>query len=361
MGLIPAVCGQSVSTGRAMLRVCPQEASRRLIPGAACADPSDMEIAPDGAIRGEVRLAGHQRVSHGLYRPQTPDLEAWGNFLKDLAALRLVLPADAAFTHVTGARLLGWNLPAIPEQVPHFAAVRSANRPRRPGLVCSRLTHESEVRMVHGLRVDAPAEILLRAARDLGDLDLAILVDSAVRRGDVSDAEIQEVLASRRPGTRRLREVWGSRDARSESAGETLLRCFHRVMDVPTRSQVDIHDDRGRFLCRADLLVVGTTSIHEYDGAIHRDKNVHRRDLRRERALADTAYVRRGFTLDDLVNHAAVLMHELDRLLDRPHQARRLRAWRALIDDSLYSEIGRERVMNRWHRSTDPVHWARTA
>lgn len=320
-----------------------------------------MEIGPDGAIRGEVRLAGHQRVSHGLYRPQTPELESWENFLKDLAALRLVLPADAAFTHVTGARLLGWDVPALPEQVPHFAAVRSANRPRRPGLICSRLTHESKVRLVHGLPIDAPAEILLRAARDLGDLDLAIMVDSAARRGDVSAAEIAEVLASKRPGTRRLRDVWNSRDARSESAGETLLRWFHRVMGVPTRSQVEIHDAQGRFVCRADLLVVGTTSVHEYDGAVHRDKKVHRRDLRRERALAATSYVRRGFTLDDLLNHAAVLMHELDRLLDRPHQARRLRAWRALIDDSLYSETGRDRVMNRWYRSTDPVNWARTA
>ncbi|GAA4097976.1 hypothetical protein GCM10023066_41700 [Nocardioides kongjuensis] len=320
-----------------------------------------MKIGPDGAVRGEVRTAGNQRVAHGLFRPEAVGLSPWENFLRDLSALRLVLPHDAVFTHVTGARVLGWDLPALPEQVPYFAAVRGDNRPRRPGLICSRLTHGSTVLTVHGLPVDAPVEILLRSARDLSDLDLAIMVDSAVRLGHVTDADLQEVLASTRPGVRRLRRVWRDRNPRSESAGETLLHWFHMVMEIPTQPQVDIFDDQGTFVCRADLLVSGRLDIHEYDGEVHRDKNVHRRDLRRERALANTPYVRRGFTLDDLVNHSALLMHELDRVLGRPHRPRRLRAWRALVTDSLYSETGRARVMNRWYRSTTPIDWAGTA
>jgi hypothetical protein len=320
-----------------------------------------MEIGPDGAIRGEVRVVGHQRVLHGLYRVATPELSPWDNFLRDLGALRLVLPDDAAYTHVTAARLRGWDLPALPEKTPFFAAVRTDNRPRRPGLICSRLTHDSDVDLVYGLRVDAPAEILLRAARDLGELDLAIMVESAVRLNDVDEDAIQEVLSSKRPGTSVLRRAWERRNPRSESPGETILHKFHQVMQVATRSQVEIFDDDGLFLCRADLVVVGTTSLHEYDGEIHRDKTAHRRDLRRERALSATPYVRRGFTLDDLLNHPATLMHELDRLLDRPHRTQRLRAWRTLIGDSLYSESGRSRVMNRWYRSTDSTDWARTA
>lgn len=320
-----------------------------------------MKIGPDGAIRGEVRAPGNQRVAHGLYRLETPHLTPWANFLRDLSALLLVLPPGAVYTHVTAARLLGWQVPVLPEQVPHFAAVRGDCRPRRPGLICSRLTHQARPRIVHGLPVDEPAEILLRAARDFGDLDLAVMVDSAAHLGHVDEAAIKKVLASKRPGTRRLRRVWKSRSSLAESAGETLLRKFHDAMDVPTEAQVDIHDESGRFVCRADLVVVGTLNIHEYDGGVHREPSVHRRDLRRERALASTAYVRRGYTLDDLLNHAATLMHELDRVLDRPHQAERLRRWRALVDDSLYSETGRARVMNRWYRSTTPVDWAGTA
>jgi len=320
-----------------------------------------MEIGPDGAIRGEVRAVGHQRVAHGLYRVETPELSSWENFLLDLSALRLVLPSSAAFTHVTGARLRGWDLPALPEKVPFFAAVREDSRPRRPGVICSRLTHPSKVDLVHGLPVDEPAEIVLRAARDLGEVDLAIMLESAVRLRDLDEEVLEEVLASRRPGTRLLRRVWERRNARSESPGETLLHKFHQVMEVKTEPQVDIVDDQGRFVCRADLLVSGTTSLHEYDGEIHRDKDVHRRDLRRERALSSTPYVRRGYTLDDLLNHPAALMHELDRLLGRGHRPQRLTAWRTLIGDSLYSQAGRARVMNRWYRSTNPTDWSRTA
>lgn len=320
-----------------------------------------MQLGSDGAIRGEVRLSGHQRLAHGLYRVETAHLSDRANLLLDLAGLLLVLPAGAVYTHITAADLLGWQLPKLPEQVPRFAAVRGPHHTRRPGLICSRLTHDSETWEVAGLPVDAPAEILLRAARDLGDLDLAIMVDSAARLGHVTDESMADVLTSRRPGVRRLTRVWQSRDARSESAGETLLRKFHDAMDVPTRSQVDLFDDDGRFVARADLLVTGTTQVHEYDGAVHREAGVHKRDLRRERALASTSYTRRGYTLDDLLNHDIVVMHELDRMLGRTRQARRLRVWRSMVGDSLYSQAGRDRVMNRWYRSTTPTEWARTA
>lgn len=319
-----------------------------------------MEVGPDGAIRGEVRVAGHQRVLHGLYRPETPELSERANFLLDLSALALILPGGAKFTHVTGARLLGWKLPNLPEHVPFFVAVRDSKRPRRPGLICARLTHESGGLVVDGLPVEAPEEILLRAARDLGDLDLAIMVDSAVRLGHVNEELMAPVLNSRRPGVRRLARVWAGRDGKAESPGETLLRKFHDAMEVPTRSQVDIVVD-GRFVARADLLVTGTRNLHEYDGAGHRRASTHRKDLRRERAIAAASYTRRGYTLDDLLNHPAVLMHEFDSLLGRSHQVRRLRVWRSMVGDSLYSETGRARIMNRWYRSTNPVEWARTA
>ncbi len=65
--------------------------------------------------------------------------------VRDLKAFLLVLPQGAVFTHVTAARLLGWQLPRLPEQVPVFAAVRTKdNRPRRPGLICSRLVRDPQ-------------------------------------------------------------------------------------------------------------------------------------------------------------------------------------------------------------------------
>lgn len=323
---------------------------------------TDEQADEDVPIRGEVRLVDHRRVSHGLFRKLRDDLSPDQEFRRDLEAYLLVLPKGAVFTHVTGARLLGWQLPKLPEQVPVFAAVQGDSpRPRRHGLVCSRLVREPRPVKRVDLPVDAPEEILLRAARDLGLLDLVILIDSARHAGDLDDERMREILASRRPGVRMLRTAWELSSELAESGGETAMRLFHDSMDVPVQPQVDLFDDNGLFIGRADLLVTGTYQVHEYDGEHHRNKTQHRTDLRRERGWAGTPYVRRGFVLDDLLNHPLVVMHELDRAMERPHDLRRVERWRRVVNNSLYSEQGRQRVMNRWRRQSGLIDWSRTA
>jgi hypothetical protein len=320
-------------------------------------------VTPDDEpIRGEIRVRGFRRVSHGLFVTERPGLSPEDEFLRDLRAWCLVLPDGAVFTHLTAARLLGWRLPHLSNPVPVFAAVHGRERrPRRPGLICSRLVtteHGSDARSVQGLPVDAPEEILLRAARDLSHLDLVVLLDSARALGHVDPDRMATVLASRRPGTRALAAAYSASDPLSESAGETILRVFHQVMGVGVVPQVDLFDENGRIIARADLLLTGTRDVHEYDGAGHRFAAQHRSDLRRERALAQARYVRRGYTLDDLLNHAAPVMHELDRALHRRHQPWRLRRWRAMVDHSAYSRAGQERLLNRWRRAMGVTDWS---
>lgn len=318
-----------------------------------------MDPRDDRPIRGEVRLAGYRRVSHGLYVVVRDNLTPYEELLRDLRALLLVLPECAVFTHVTAARLLGWQLPGLPEQVPYFASVRGGRRPRRPGLICSRLTHHQAPGLVEGLPIDTPEEILLRCARDLGVLDLVIMIDSALRIGHVDPGRMRALLATSRPGVVRLRKAWKLADQKAESGGETVLRIFHLAMEVAVESQVDLFDEDGTFLARADLMIRGTGLLREYDGAIHRDQRRHRADLRRERSLSGTPYKRSAFTLVDLLNHPATLMHELDRLMCRPHKLARLARWRALVDESLYSATGRQRIVNRWRRAMGVVEWPR--
>jgi very-short-patch-repair endonuclease len=316
----------------------------------------------DEPIRGEIRVRGFRRVSHGLFLPENAALDEQEEFLRDLVAWRLVLPEGAVFTHVTAAWLLKWRLPLLPSPAPVFAAVRcDERRPRRAGLVCSRLVEYDESSNRHrarGLPVDSTEEILLRAARDLSHLDLVIVLDSARSLGHLDRRRLSTVLTSRRPGTRALAAAYAVSDPRSESAGETLLRIFLRVMEVDVESQVELRDADGQLIGRADLMVRGTRDVHEYDGAGHRSQQQHRSDLRRERALTQAGYVRRGYTLDDLVNHDAVVMHELDRTLARRHRPERLRRWRRMIELSTYSKSGRARLLNRWRRSMGVTDWA---
>lgn len=316
----------------------------------------------DEPIRGEIRLASVRRVSHGLGVTKRVGLSDRQEWYRDLRAYLAVLPPSARYTHLTAAAILGWQLPKLPDQVPVFVAVdREDPRPRRHGLICSRLAGAVERRRHRGLPVDDPEEILLRCARDLALLDLLILTESAQQCGDLDPRRMEELLASRRPGVRMLREAWRRATGKSDSAGETILQQFHLVMEVRFEPQAEIYDDAGRYLGRADLHVVGTPHLHEYDGEHHRKAGQHRTDLRRERGLSGTQYVRKGFVLDDLLNHPAVVMHEIDRALDRPHDVRRLRRWHRLVANSLYSEAGRERVMNRWRRQHGIVDWAGSA
>lgn len=301
-------------------------------------------------------------MSHGLFLKELDDLSDEEEFKRDLRAWLLVLPDKAVFTHLTGARLRGWDLPKLPEQLPVFAAVEGdVPRPRRPGLLCSRLRRTCRAKRRHGLPVDSSEEILLRAARDLGILDLLIMVNSALRLNDIDAETMDRLLLSRRPGVATLRSAWALASKKAESAGETILQLFHRAIDVPVEPQAQLFDDSGNPVGVGDLLVIGTRFVHEYDGEVHRDKAQHRTDLRRERGWAGSPYVRHGFTLDDLLNHPVVVLHEIDRALGRPHDLRQIRRWRRMVDNSLYSDIGRQRIMNRWHRAMGVIDWSRTA
>ena len=277
--------------------------------------------------------------------------------LRDLAAWRLVLPPDAVFTHLTAAELYGWWLPKLPAEVPVFAATTAETRPRRAGLICSRLGRVAEGVTRQGLPVDAPGAVLLRAAWDLAVLDLVPMIDSALGMGDVTSAELEELAHSGLPGSRRLRAALALSDSRSESAWETILRVFHHVADVPVEPQVTVHDSEGRFVARADLIVVATGDLHEYDGAVHDAAPQRVRDLRRSRRLNEVGRVRRGFTASDLVTNPAVTMQELDRVVGRPHDPRRVDAWLTYLNESCLRETGRRRLQIRWRTAR---HWSQT-
>ena len=317
-------------------------------------------------IRGQIRVTGFRRVSHGLYLPLIQQADLRREWLRDLDAWRLVLPADAAFTHVTAAALYGWWLPQLPDYVPVFAATDvTGSRPRRPGLICSRLDRAAQADRApvvrHGQPVDLPEEVLLRAARDLAMLDLVPLVDSALRSGDTTAERLRRFCETPRPGVRRLRLAVSLADPRAESPWETVLRIFHVLAGIEVEPQVELFDAEGTFLARVDLLVTGTDNVHEYDGADHRQRDRQRNDLRRERRLAGTPYVRRGFTSEDLVRHPLVMLAEIDRALGRRHRPSRVHLWRRWVSEATLSTDGRKRLVNRWMRLSGITDWSQTA
>lgn len=312
-----------------------------------------------GAVRGQVRTRGFRRVTHGLYVPEQPPGSV-STMLQELAALTLVLPAGSGYTHITAARLRGWWMPRLPSPVPIFVATPGVERPRRPGLICSRLP-ATTIEGVQRLPCVSPEETLLRAARDLSVLDLTPMLESALRNGDVTEASVSALAACGRPGVRTLRLALAHADPRSESPMESCLRMFHELAGIPVEPQAVVSDEDGRELARADLRVVGTRYLHEYDGEVHSSRQARIRDLRRDRVLAEKGFVRRGFVAEDFLLHPLALLQELDRALGRPHRPRRLDLWRRMLAESGYSSQGRARLQRRWWNPGNTHDWAQTA
>ena len=146
-----------------------------------------------------------------------------------------------------------------------------------------------------------------------------------------------------------LRTVVPLLDGRSESAWESILRVLHVTADVDVEPQREIRTYAGAFVARADLWLVGTRRIHEYDGADHRDAETHRADLARERRLVDERWERCGYTSREVLRRGGDIIAAADAALGRPWVPARLEAWRALVARSLYGSAGRRRVLARWH------------
>lgn len=79
-------------------------------------------------------------------------------------------------------------------------------------------------------------------------------------------------------------------DGRAESPWESLLRLLHQLCDVSVEPQYVIGAAGGSF--RADLRIVGTRRLTEYDGDVHRQSAQHGKDLDRDTARLRSAWRR---------------------------------------------------------------------
>jgi hypothetical protein len=283
-------------------------------------------------------------VTRGAHRTA----EATDLWTAVLQAWQLALPESAVFTHLTAARIRGWWLAPLPDDLPVFAAMPvDANRPRRRGLVVLRPKAAPECCAVNSVRCASAPEIILACARDLEILDLVVVIDSALHSGDCTLAELESLAGARRRGAPRLRLALTMCDGRSESAWETLLRILHVVCEVPVEPQHEITDETGLFVARGDLWLVGTKTLHEYDGGDHLERRRQRQDLGRARRLGHADWERRGYTREDVLHQAVRILRDADASLGRPHEPQRIRVWHELLRESMFSPAGIARIRRR--------------
>lgn len=268
-----------------------------------------------------------------------------GDLRTRLWAIQVALPSTASFTSVTSAALRGWWLPPMPVSLPVFVAAGPNGCITRPGLDVCRHHAVPRWERVDGVRVATPAETLLALARDLSLLDVVVIGDGALHRRDVTVAQLRLVAAQRRRGAPNLRRAIPLMDGRAESIYEGLLRMLHVAGGVEVEPQSVVRDELGEFVARADLRLVGTTRLAEYDGGDHLERKRQRSDLRRSGRLADAGYERRGYTQEDVLYGAAGILRDADRALGREHDSRRLDAWHGLLRQSVFTSAGQQRLL----------------
>ena len=184
-----------------------------------------------------------------------PDIDP---FLLQLLAWQEMLPDDARWTHLTGARLLGWWLPPVPRDMPVFSAHSGSRRVRRRGLVSIRREDAGPWLRIGQLRVDPASEIVASCARTLSELDLACVVAAALRAGSCTIGDLTRLAARPRGGMRMLRRILERTDHRHESIWEVVLAELHHSIGVAVEPQKAIVTAGGGFVARGDLWLVDT-------------------------------------------------------------------------------------------------------
>ncbi|GAB3248561.1 hypothetical protein GCM10027448_11990 [Nocardioides dilutus] len=241
-------------------------------------------------------------------------------------------------------------MPPLPNKLPVFVSIGQADpRPLRAGVRSIRLAHPCEPDVVDGVRLAPPIDTLLACATDLGLLDLVVLLDGAAYAGDISLMDLTRELAVTwrgRRGVTTLRMALDLADPRSESPWETLLRLLHVVCGIEVQPQYVLTGGSEQ-VARADLWVVGTRSLHEYDGEVHLPKGAQQKDLRRLRRISGVEWVRRGYTSDDVLHRAVTILRDADSAVGREHRPERVREWHQLLKSSLFTPAGTTRFLGR--------------
>jgi len=263
-----------------------------------------------GISRSRTRAGDLIRPHQGVRSPAGVDLP----FGHRCAALETRLPASAAFSHVTAARLHGLPLPTALEDEDVFD-VTVPRATRAPRVKRVRGHHstlgEKDVDERTHVRATTPERTFCDLASMLTLAQLVAVGDALLGRGGDGAARRLARAAAAHPARkhrRRLRRALELLDARSESPKESELRVLliEAGFPVPEVNHV-VADGAGAFVARVDLAYPGLKIAIEYEGDQHRtDKAQWRKDLTRRRRLEALGWIYLSVTQADLTDPAAL-------------------------------------------------------
>lgn len=209
--------------------------------------------------------------------------------IRTLAALAL-FPPGAHASHVSAARVYGAPVPAYTDE--HVSVADPDHRRARGGVRCH-VRPRPRTRLVAGVRVSAPEQLLVELSSLLTLVDLVIVGDHLVRQGRTTCQELIAGCATAPGAAGRLaRRAAALVRAGVDSPMETRLRLLIVLAGIPEPEvNVTIRDVLGDPIRRYDLAWRDVRVIVEYDGRHHVERvEQWESDLRRREEIDDSEW-----------------------------------------------------------------------
>lgn len=177
-----------------------------------------------------------------------------------------LLYSDSVLTGTSA--LLAHGLPVWGSDLSRPYLRRAVNRGRGVVGVHIRRPSASTVPSPYGLTVPLNAALAEHAA-DHGIIQGVVSADAAVHRGlTTAESLTEQVHGWMAPGSSRARAMVRLLDGRSESVGESRLRCLLTLDGFEMVPQVVITGNKGEFIARVDGILAETSVALEFDGKV---------------------------------------------------------------------------------------------
>jgi very-short-patch-repair endonuclease len=271
--------------------------------------------AEAGVSSKQLRRPDVVRLSRDTFLPRALS----GDFRVRTAAVLLTAPERAVVSHLSAAALWGVAIPMRKDdgRVHVTVATGSAIRGRADRCIHRSPIDADEITRLDGFPVTTPARTWRDLAAVLQEPALLAVTDQLLaRRCSAADLTAQLKHRPLGRGAARARAVLPVADARAESPMESVLRWLLHAARVPTPElQFVVRDPDGSFIGRADLAWPDRKVLVEFDGDVHRERDVFVNDLRRQNRLIAEGWIVLRFTSADVLGRPDAVISEIRRAL----------------------------------------------
>ena len=270
-----------------------------------------------GLVERDLRHPGVVRLSRDTYLPRAMS----GELRARLAAVLLNAPAGAVVSHRSAAELWGLSIPLqLPDGRLHLiAATGSAVRNRADRCIHRVPLDPDEITQLDGFPVTTPSRTWRDLAAVLSEPALLAVTDQLLVRLCTPEGLARQL--ARQPsgrGSARARAVLPLADRRAGSPMESVLRWLLHEAGLPAPVlQHVVTDADGRFLGQVDLAWPGQRVLVEFDGDVHRERDVFVNDLRRQNRLVAQGWIVLRFSSADVLGRPHEVVAEIHAALCR--------------------------------------------